>query len=686
MSIYRFKVPSQKFSGIEQSVDDVIVNLFKRIRVKTIGTFQFSNLSLAGKILIPMLSIFLGMWSVGTVSVGYFETRKQEEALKAETQKTTVQIVKEIESSQELLGFQAKSITDITFLTEIVASGDQKALLKALLPLKLSFHLDWIKIIDPEGKVLADLRSSALGSARLHDTQVMSLAQNGLLVDGVVIAESPGPPLLIKTLSITSKQEDVGSILVGHALTPNVLTDMLAAERQQLIVLQGNNVISSTLPTIDPSDLAEQSQRVQQIQLDGISYLSRAVELPWLNSDEFQIIVLTPLAQFHASQRQMWLLVYGIGLLGGGLISITGLWTTRLITNRITKLTEATQKLAADDLSISIPVDGNDEVAVLAKSFNYMTEQLKYRDVKIRTQVEELEELVQQLQQMPEQVHMEKMAGLGQMVAGVAHEINNPISFIYGNIPAAKEYFQDLVDLTKLYQKHLPLPPKEIQDLEKTIDIDFIITDLSKVLDSFTSGAERIREIVLSLRTFSRKDEAIMKTVNLHDGIDSTLVILQHRLNVQPDRPAITVLKDYGSIPRIQCFAGEINQVFMNLLTNAVDALEEHTKQQRTVVKHDEGSALKPHIRIHTEVIANRWIKVSIADNGTGIPSEIQTKLFEPFFTTKVVGEGTGLGLSISYQIVVKKHKGKIWCNSEIGQGTEFVIQLPLENDNATTQ
>lgn len=618
---------------------------------------------------------------MGIAAVGYIETSKREYELKEETQKTAVQISKEIASAQELLSFKAKSITDNSALVDTVANRDKQALLRILLPLKLSLKLDLVKIIDQQGDILADLRSSVANSANLQDSSVMELAQRGLLVDGLVVTEKPKLPLLIKTLSVTSQRDDVGSILVGYALTPEVLTAMLGAERQQIVLLQNSRPAAATLP-IDNFEGLTAPRQVQQIQLDNVAYLGQTVVLPQIASDDFQLVVLTPLAKFHASQRQMWFVVYGIGLLGGLLISIAGIWTTRLITRRITRLTEATKKLAADDLSVSLPVEGSDEVAILAEGFNNMTEQLKLRDSKIKAQVEELEWLVQQLQQMPEQVHIEKMAGLGQMVAGVAHEINNPVSFIYGNVPPAKEYVRDLVNLVRLYQKHLSEPPQEIQTLEEIIDVDFVIADLSKLLDSVETGAERIREIVLSLRTFSRKDEALMKAVNIHDGLDSTLVILEHRFKARTERPAIAVVKEYDVLPPVQCFAGEINQVFMNLLSNAIDALEEQS--QLSPEKSVDGvTAHQPQICLNTRVLADSWIAISIADNGPGIPEEIRSKLFEPFFTTKAVGKGTGLGLSISYQIIVEKHGGKIWCNSKPGQGTEFIIQLPLVQPSA---
>ena len=635
------------------------------------------KITLAGKILIPTLSIFLGMWTVGTVSVGYIETRKEADNLSMETQNAAFQISKEIETVEDLLTFKAKSITDIESVKEAVSIQDKQALLKMLLPLKSSLKLDLVKIIDQEGAVLADLRSSVVGTAQLQDSEVLKLAQRGLLVTSIVVSENLATPLLIKTLSVTSKQDDVGSIMVGYALTPEALAQMVGVGRQQIVIFQESEVLTATLPIHAPVSWTEKSSLTQPFRLDGRPYLHQSIELPQIADDRFQAIVLTPLEAFNASQRQMWSLVGGFGLFGGLLVTVAGLLVTRLITRRVTKLTIATQQLADGDLTVRIPVDGNDEVATLAMGFNHMIEQLKHRDLKIKTQVEELEWLVRELQQMPERVHTEKMAGLGQMVAGIAHEINNPVSFIYGNVFPAQEYANDLVSLVHLYQKHFPDPPNEIQQAENIIDVDFVSQDFSKLLDSMESGAERIQEIVLSLRNFSRKDESVMKAVNIHDGLDSTLVILEHRLKARSGRPAIEVIKDYGELPTVLCFAGEINQVFMNLLSNAIDALEENMDQAG--VQNLQGvtdGCLQ--IRLRTDVIDKNWVTISIADNGPGIPDEIRNKLFDPFFTTKAVGDGTGLGLSISYQIVVEKHGGKILCDSHPGQGSEFVVQIPI--------
>ncbi|MBC1237284.1 GAF domain-containing protein [Nostoc sp. 2RC] len=276
-------------------------------------------------------------------------------------------------------------------------------------------------------------------------------------------------------------------------------------------------------------------------------------------------------------------------------------------------------------------------------------------------------------------IHTEKMASLGQLVAGVAHEINNPVNFIHGNLEHAHQYTQDLLRCVQLYQENYPNARQEIQEFLKKAEIEFLFDDLPKLFQSMKVGTERIREIVSSLRNFSRLDEADFKSANIHEGIDSTLMILQNRLKSSIDGPTIRVIKDYDTLPPIECYPGQLNQVFMNLLSNAIDALEERNAQGSSEVL----AANPSEIRISTSLLNKDWIAIRIADNGLGMDEKILSRLFDPFFTTKVVGKGTGLGLSISYQIVTDKHKGKIYCQSEPLKGTEFVVELPIYQKKA---
>ncbi|AFY55611.1 PAS domain S-box [Rivularia sp. PCC 7116] len=301
--------------------------------------------------------------------------------------------------------------------------------------------------------------------------------------------------------------------------------------------------------------------------------------------------------------------------------------------------------------------------------------QMKRVEEKFQKQTKSLKKALKELKKTQTQlIQTEKMSSLGQMVAGVAHEINNPVNFIHGNIVPACEYVQDLLRLIELYQKHYPEPNIEIIEGFENIEFDFIKEDLSKILHSMEEGTSRIKEIVLSLRNFSRLDEAEFKRVDIHSGIDSTLMILHNRLKANSKRPEIKVIKEYNCLPLVECYPGQLNQVFMNILANAIDALDDYNSK-RTV----EEITLNPnYIKIATEFIKNQHIRIRISDNGIGIPNKIKSKLFDPFFTTKEVGKGTGLGLSISYQIIVEKHRGKLYCNSTPGEGTEFVIEIPI--------
>ncbi|MEG4075784.1 ATP-binding protein [Microcoleus sp. Pol14C2] len=287
-------------------------------------------------------------------------------------------------------------------------------------------------------------------------------------------------------------------------------------------------------------------------------------------------------------------------------------------------------------------------------------------------QAQHLKQALSELQQTQSHlIQAEKMSSLGQLVAGIAHEINNPVNFIHGNLKYLQEDVQNLISLLHLYQKYYPQPPSEIEEEAAIIDLIFLEHDLPKILNSIKIGSERIRKIVNSLRNFSRHDEAAIKPVDIHSGIESTLLILQHRLKSNGEALEIQVIKQYGELPLVQCYASAINQVFMNIISNGIDALRDAQKNCADWNK-------EPTIIIRTLVNDYQNLVVSIADNGLGMEQSVINKIFDPFFTTKPVGSGTGLGLSISYSIVVEKHGGKLSCISAPGEGAEFAIEIPL--------
>ncbi|AFZ03741.1 PAS domain S-box protein [Calothrix sp. PCC 6303] len=298
-----------------------------------------------------------------------------------------------------------------------------------------------------------------------------------------------------------------------------------------------------------------------------------------------------------------------------------------------------------------------------------------YRQSQIKTQ--ETEEALKELQIAQTQlIQSEKMSSLGQLVAGVAHEINNPVNFIHGNLAPAREYTKDLLNLINVYQKHYPEPVSEVLKIREEIDFDFVVEDLPKLLTSMKVGTQRIREIVLSLRSFSRLDEAEFKQADIHDGIDSTLMILQHRLKGREYLAGVEVIKQYNQLPLVECYPGQLNQVFMNIIVNAIDVLEE---------RYNSLSGT-PQIHISTKVIDHNQVEISIKDNAGGMPEVVCKRLFDPFFTTKPVGKGTGMGLSISYQIITERHHGQLICISTEGISSEFIIKIPVRQQVTTAR
>jgi signal transduction histidine kinase len=440
------------------------------------------------------------------------------------------------------------------------------------------------------------------------------------------------------------------------------------------------------------------SQNIYEILLNEQEYVKLNLEFEELSQQLNQIILSADKQRneaniiFDQARKLRIKIIFSSIFLSSIIAVLLAVLTTKLITRPLQIVTNTAKKITEEsNFQLRANIISRDEVGTLAISLNQLvgrvedyTQQLEFARKTLEERVEErtielrkaqrnlekrVKERTQELQQalqdlkhtQSQLIQTEKMSSLGEMVAGIAHEINNPVSFIYGNIQFAENYLQDLISLLNLYQQECPQKNQVIDDKIKEIDLEFLQEDLLKMLASMKVGSQRIQDIVLSLRNFSRLDEAEMKEVDIHEGIDNTLLILNHRLNEE-----IKVIKNYGDLPVIACYPAQLNQVFMNILSNAIDALQEAENKTNK------------QILIETIKIDEEFIKVGIIDNGVGVEKEIMSKLFDPFFTTKPVGKGTGLGLSICYQIV-EQHQGKIEVISAVGKGTEFVITLPIQ-------
>lgn len=432
----------------------------------------------------------------------------------------------------------------------------------------------------------------------------------------------------------------------------------------------------TSLPqAISMDEAREQAEYLFEVALDAILVVDLAGILRQAN----------PAAECLFNQASDGLIGRPIGELLPGLADRPVFWPSRSEqTLKVrTNLTGPDRSLKTVEVAISDRAnrDRSEYVIILRDitESKHAEVSLRRSEAREREKAQQLEKTLVELKQTQAQlIQTEKMSSLGQLVAGVAHEINNPVNFIHGNLIHLNEYTQNFLALIALYQQGYSRTDPEIQNLEEEMDIDFLTDDLPRLISSMKIGTDRIRQIVLTLRNFSRLDEAQMKPVNIHEGLESSLLILQSRLKDKGTQSAIELIKEYGNLPEVECYAGQLNQVFLNILNNAIDALH-HWNASRTP---EEIQQQRSTIIIRTQMIDGNRAVISIKDNGPGIPEAVKKQIFDPFFTTKPVGEGTGLGLSISYQIITDKHGGRLECKSQLGSGAEFLIDIPIQQNS----
>ncbi len=548
--------------------------------------------------------------------------------------------------------------------------------------------------VDEKVELFNDLKSSIL-QARTHQQQFISLLEKPKDLQEEYINflkhESDAKEGWDE-LELFNKEmiaEEAGSKAVSELLKTYEGTAEAYFQQVGKLIKQINalNLKSSKEIQVAQKLLLNFTNSSIALKFDGISdELSELAELAEEGDEE------ADKALIQAQQTRRFIIL-GTNLISIILAILLAYHTSKAIARPIKNLTdiaEETTRTSNFELQASVTTD--DEVGVLANSLNQLIlrvkqllieqdegkEKLELYNLTLERQVQErtkkLVITLKELQQTQSQlIQKEKMSSLGQLVAGVAHEINNPVNFIHGNLEYTKNYIQDLLKLVILYQAEYPNPTEAIEEEIENVELDFLKEDLPNILSSMQTGSERIKEIVKSLRTFSRLDEADCKEIDIHEGIESTLMILQNRLKAKPQYCEIEVIRNYGELPLVECYAGQLNQVFMNLLVNAIDVLEEQ------LYKTEDNPFLTPQITISTKLLNSQRIAIYIADNGLGMTEEVLAKIFNPFYTTKPVGKGTGLGLAISYQIVVDRHHGELNCSSTPGEGTEFAIEIPVK-------